>query len=305
MRRRYATADVFTDRLFGGNPLAAVFDAAGLSGKQMQSIASEFNYIATTFLLPPQERGSVARVRIFTPFREIPFAGHPNLGTAYLLALEAQRRGEALPEEYILEGATGPVNVKLLKEQGKILGAELTAPHSLKRRAQAVDEEAAACLGLDPSEISTQVHPPQVISVGVPFLVAEVKTRHALRGAHANKRVYSTLFPLDGAQSVFAYTRDVAPEDKALGCDLEARMFTWRAVEDPASGSATAGVAALLAVEEESDSLTLKIRQGVDLGRPSLLQATAFRGADGAMHARVGGCCIPALEGYLELPSGE
>src|SRR3954466_14397050 len=129
MQRRYITVDVFTDRAFGGNPLAVVLDAAGLSTAQMQAIASEFNYSETTFVLPPRDAANDAQVRIFTVNREIPFAGHPNVGTAFVLATQAAKP----PARLEFEEQAGLVAVEILQEQGSAVGAELTAPQPLKK----------------------------------------------------------------------------------------------------------------------------------------------------------------------------
>jgi len=129
MQRRYVTVDVFTDRAFGGNQLGVVLDAQGLSTAQMQAIATEFNYSETTFVLPPREAGHDAEVRIFTVTREIPFAGHPNVGTAFVLA----SRAEKPPPRLLFEEKAGLVPVAILNEGGRVTGAELTAPRPLKR----------------------------------------------------------------------------------------------------------------------------------------------------------------------------
>ena len=129
MQRRYITCDVFTDRAFGGNPLAVVLDAGGLSTAQMQAIAREFNYSETTFVLPPHEPAHDAQVRIFTVRSEIPFAGHPNVGTAFVLATQAERP----PARLLFEEKAGLVPVEILTEQDRVVSTELTAPQPLKR----------------------------------------------------------------------------------------------------------------------------------------------------------------------------
>src|SRR5271170_2400470 len=131
MRRRYVTTDVFTDQMFGGNPLAVVLDAEDLSTTQMQAIALEFNYSETTFVLPPGDPAHTAKVRIFTPRTEVPFAGHPNIGTAFLLAREREARGEPVVDGFLFEEAAGLVPVRLIREGGDLVGAELRAPELL------------------------------------------------------------------------------------------------------------------------------------------------------------------------------
>src|ERR1700676_2825078 len=205
MKRRYLTADVFTDRMFGGNPLAVVLDAAELSTAQMQAVAMEFNYSETTFVLPPADPAHTAKVRIFTPRTEVPFAGHPNIGTAFALARES-RYGTAAGI-FIFEEAAGLVPLTLMSERGAAVGAELRAPEPLSRRTIVSREVAAACLSLDAPDIAMQVHAPEIVSVGLPFLVVELGTRDALRRSKPNVAAHAELFPLDGADAIFAYWR--------------------------------------------------------------------------------------------------
>src|ERR1700704_5436880 len=151
MQRRHITVDVFTDRAFGGNPLAVILDAGGLSTAQMQAIASEFNYSETTFVLPPQGRAHDAQVRIFTVRSEIPFAGHPNVGTAFVLATQAAKP----PARLVFEEKAGLVPVKTRPGQVTVTGAELPAPQPRERLTQLGAEQAAACLSLSAADVKT------------------------------------------------------------------------------------------------------------------------------------------------------
>lgn len=169
MRRRYVIADVFTDKPFCGNPVAVVLDAEGLTTEQMQLLALEFGYSETTFVLPPEEPSHTAWVRIFTPTREIPFAGHPNIGTAFVLAYQAELNGESLPETLIFEEAAGRVPVRIIRENAKVTGAELLVPQALSCHSEVSPENVAACLSLEASDIRTEMHMPVVASVGLPF----------------------------------------------------------------------------------------------------------------------------------------
>lgn len=304
MYRRYATADVFTDRLFGGNPVAVVLDAIGLRTAQMQAIASEFNYSETTFVLPPRDPANTAYVRIFTPRAEVPFAGHPNVGTAFVLAQHSAGRSKALPDKMVFEEAAGLVPVRLLRVREAVVGAELTAPETLSRRAKVAPEHAAACLTLPPEAVRTDRHVPQVVSVELPFLVVELASRDALRQAKPNLAAHAELLPLDGADAIYTYTRDVGEDASGMACDLQARMFSPLdgIVEDPATGSATAATAAMLAELGGDEDTTLRVGQGVDMGRSSLLLARVQRGADGnQIIAYVGGHCVAAMEGGFSL----
>jgi trans-2,3-dihydro-3-hydroxyanthranilate isomerase len=300
MQRRYVTVDVFTDRPFGGNPLAVVLDAEGLSTAQMQAIAREFNYSETTFVLPPRDAAHDAEVRIFTVNSEIPFAGHPNVGTAYVLAT----RAKSPPARLLFEEKAGLVPVEILSEGGKVLSAELTAPQPLKRSTQFLAEQAAACLSLSAADVRTDRHAPHVISVGLPFLAVELASREALRKAKPNADAFAKTFPVDESDAVYFYTRDVPEGEKP--CDVQARMFHPGASglsEDPATGSATAAAAALLAeLDGRADGeLKLRIGQGVDMGRPSLLLTRVVKLGGKVMSAHVGGGCAPMMEGTFEL----
>jgi trans-2,3-dihydro-3-hydroxyanthranilate isomerase len=299
MQRRYITVDVFTDRAFGGNPLAVVLDAGGLSTAQMQAIASEFNYAETTFVLPPRDSAHDAQVRIFTVNKELPFAGHPNVGTAFVVATQAAKPPARLKFE---EGA-GIVPVDILKAEQRVVGAELTAPQPLKKLTQFGAGEAAACISLLAGDIRTDRHPPLIVSVGLPFLVVELASRDALRRARPDAPAFTRTFPCDGSDAIYFYTRDV-PGDET--CDLQARMFfpgSSGLTEDPATGSATVAVAALLAdlASERDGEFKLRVGQGVDMGRPSLL-LTRVRKENGAIvSAHVGGGCVQMMEGSFRL----
>ena len=303
MQRRYVTVDVFTDRAFGGNPLAVVLDAGGLSTAQMQSIASEFNYSETTFVLPPRDSRNDAQVRIFTVTAEIPFAGHPNVGTAFVLATRAAKP----PARLKFEEAAGLVGIEILQETGRVVGAELTAPQSLSQLTQFGSGQAAECASLSASDITTDRHSPVVVSVGMPFLVAELRSRDALRRAKPDAAAFARILPCDGAFAVYLYTRDVPAAEKP--CDLQARMFfpgSSGLTEDPATGSATVATAALLAdlATEKDGELKLLLGQGFDMGRPSLLH-TRVRKQDGAVvSAHVGGACVQMMEGTFRLADG-
>jgi len=301
--RRYVTADVFTRRPFGGNPLAVVLDAEGLTAPRMQSIAAEFNYAETTFVLPPRDPGHTAWVRIFTPRSEIPFAGHPNVGTAIVLAHEWQSAGRPLPHRFLFEEGAGLVPVAVRVERDQIASAELTAPEALSRRSTVTTRDVAACLSLEAADVRTDGHEPQVISVGLPFLVAELASRQALARARPVLAEHERLLPPIGTDAIFAYVRAEAPSQ------LHARMFSPidGIVEDPATGSAAAATIALLAtIDRASGGLShWRIEQGVDMGRPSeLLGRTEKR--DGTVVATyVAGAATLMMRGVLQLPGGD
>ena len=288
--------DVFTDRLFGGNPLAVVLEAQALTAAQMQSIAAEFNYSETTFVLPPGAADHSANVRIFTPRREVPFAGHPNVGTAVVLAREIESKGRASPERMVFEEAAGLVSISLLRERGVTVGAELEAPQPLTVGASVSVQDAAECLSLAPSDIESAAHPPQVASVGLPFLVAELDSREALRRAKPLLSAHERILPAVGTDSIFAYVRG-----ESRG-DLHARMFSPLdgIVEDPATGSAAAAAIALIAsISTEDGPLGWRIEQGVEMGRPSLLLGRTSRLGGQVKSVHIAGHAVPVMEGVL------
>jgi trans-2,3-dihydro-3-hydroxyanthranilate isomerase len=299
MQRRYVTIDVFTERMFGGNPLAVVLDAHGLTPSQMQSIATEFSYSETTFVLPAALRGNTAHVRIFTARTEVPFAGHPNIGTAVVLARELETTGQESIDSFTFEEAAGVVRIRLLRDRNRVVGAELTAPQPLSIGASVSAEAAAACVSLAESDIITTMHVPQVVSVGLPFLAVELASREALRRARPSLAAHERILPPIGTDAVYAYCRGAADTE------LHARAFAPldASPEDPATGSATAATIALLAsLRGEIDAdVAWRVEQGVDMGRASvLLGRTQKRG--GIVHAvHIAGRAVPVMHGWLEV----
>jgi trans-2,3-dihydro-3-hydroxyanthranilate isomerase len=299
LQRRYVTVDVFTDRLFGGNPLAVVLDAQGLTSAQMQSIATEFNYAETTFVLPPKEPANTAQVRIFTSRVEVPFAGHPNVGTAVVLARDLEAAGHSPANQFLFEEGAGLVPVRLIRSAGTVVAAELTAPKPLSIGAAMSVDDAAACLSLSPADILAAEHPPQVLSVGLPFLVVELASRDALRRARPDIAVHERLLPPIGTDAVFAYVHGV------VAGHLHARVFAPldASPEDSATGSATAAAIARLAgLHPDADcELTWRIEQGVDMGRPSLLLGHTEKRGGQVTEVRVAGHAMPVMQGVLQI----
>ena len=300
MKLDFATVDVFTDRRFGGNPLAVVLDGRGLATEQMQSIASEFNLAETTFVLPPKDPRHTAEVRIFTPRAELPFAGHPNIGTAFVLARLGSLFGSAVSEPLVFEEKAGLVSIDLIKEGSSVVGARLAAPQPLKRGEDiAAAAVAAACsIGIDDVEAAN--HRPCLASCGVAFAFAELKTRSALAAARPRSDLFCGPLGADRATGILLYVPD---PDGAV--DLQARMFAplYGVPEDPATGSANITLAGLLAsLRAEPDlSLRLRIAQGIDMGRPSLLEAIAEKRNGSVTGLWIGGSCVPVMQGILEI----
>jgi trans-2,3-dihydro-3-hydroxyanthranilate isomerase len=184
-----------------------------------------------------------------------------------------------------------------------VAGAELTAPQGLSKHSQVSAEQAAACLSLTTADIRIDRHPPQIVSVGLPFLMAEVASRDALRRAKPDAAAFARTFPREGSDAIYFYTRDVPA---AEACDLQARMFhpgSSGLSEDPATGSATVAAAALLAdlSSERDGELRLRIGQGVDMGRPSLLLTRVVKQAGTIASSHVGGRCVQMMEGTFRL----
>lgn len=295
----FVTLDVFTDQRFGGNPLAVLTDAQGLSEGAMQSIAAEFNLSETVFVLPPADPKHHARLRIFTPRAELPFAGHPNVGAGYALAGRL-RRGE---DHLVFEEAAGLVRVTPQRDKaGEVRGASIAAPQSLQIGLEMPVDRLAACLGIAEEDILTEAHDPLVMSVGTPFVVAELADNGALARAHpdtaAIRRAAAEVADVAGGIQVY-----VRQGGDALR--LRTRVFAplHGIVEDPATGSANAALAALLTSLAPGDDVDLAydIEQGVELGRPSRLYAQARKMAEGPVTARVAGDCVPVAEGRIQV----
>jgi len=301
-RYGYLTVDVFTERAFSGNPVAVMLDAKGLSTDEMHRVAAEFNYSESTFVLPPDDPSHTPRVRIFTPKDEIPFAGHPNVGTAFAIAHLAERNGKTIGPTLLFEEGAGLVPVELLRDgSGLVTGAMLTAPQPLALGQQVPPASVAECVGLEPDAIATSRHEPVIASVGLSFAIAEVAVE-ALGRAKPNPAAFvhaADRFPTrPGRFSVHLYARVPGTEAKTT---LQARMFAPMSglMEDPATGSANGALAALLAaIAPEPDAVfAFDIRQGVEMGRPSRLTATAEKQGGSVTRVRVGGPCVVMMEG--------
>ncbi len=284
----FVTTDVFTHQRFGGNPLAVFPDARGLSSAQMQALAREWNYSETTFVLPPADPANTAQVRIFGPAHELPFAGHPNVGTALVLAA----RMDATPSAMVFEELAGLVRISLTVRDGEAM-ATLDAPQALQLGAEVPVDVVAACAGLHPDQVVTATHRPTVASCGLGFCVMEVAP-DALGAAIADTGAFRAALARapsrEGGFALLAYSRD--------GDAVRARMFAPLAgiPEDPATGSAACALAGLLLHALGRDAHGLTIHQGVEMGRPSLLHAHASRGTDG-VRAGVGGGAVMVFRG--------
>jgi trans-2,3-dihydro-3-hydroxyanthranilate isomerase len=194
-----------------------------------------------------------------------------------------------------------------MRENDAIIAAELLAPEPLSRRAQVAPEIAAACLSLTAEDIRTDRHQPQVFSVGLPFLIVELASRDALRRVVPSRSGYANALPLDGARAVYSYIRPLAGTPSETGADIQARNFSPRLTEDPATGSATAAAAAMLAeASDPSDGeMIFRFEQGVDMGRPSVLVARVLKRSGAASAVHVGGRCVSVMQGNFYLPGAD
>jgi trans-2,3-dihydro-3-hydroxyanthranilate isomerase len=298
VKYRYYICDVFTETRFGGNQLAVLPQAVGLSTQQMQEIAREFNFSETTFVFPAKA-GHTRHVRIFTPAREIPFAGHPNVGTAFVLA-SAGEFGEIKSSLTVtFEEQSGLVSVAIHEAGGKVASCELTAPQALSFGKTLPVELVAAAISIDSKDIVTKTHGPQVASVGLPFIMVELRDRSVLERARISMSGFEALAAEDVMPDVYLYTRGTD------GFDIRARMFAPLSgvPEDPATGSANCALAGLLAhySQDSNGSFSWRIAQGVEMGRPSTLIARAEKKDGVVQTTRIGGAAVLVSEGTIYL----
>lgn len=304
MRYRYYTADVFTSTRFGGNPLAVLPDARGLSTAGMHQITHEFNYSETVFVLPPDDPAHTRRLRIFTPGRELPFAGHPTVGTALVLAWADEIALAGETTRIVFEEGVGPIPVTLSSRDGRADFAELTAARLPEVGPEPPSREALAkVLSLAPADLLAGEWAPQAVSCGVPFLFVPVRDREALSRVRIDRAAYDATLSSYWATEIYLLARD--PE--LPGSDVRARMFApaLGIAEDPATGSAATALAGFLAPRDRrpGPTLTWVVEQGFEMGRPSLLHVAADLDAERNVTAiRVGGSAVSVCEGWIEVP---
>jgi trans-2,3-dihydro-3-hydroxyanthranilate isomerase len=301
MQLDFVTIDVFTNRQFGGNPLAVITNAQGLSTERMQAIAAEFNLAETTFVLPPRDPVHTAEVRIFTPKAEMPFAGHPNIGTAYVLARAGESYGRAISgDRLIFEEKAGLVFMDLIKEDGIVVATRLAAPQPLSIGEEVSVEIVAAACSLEPANIKVDVHHPCMASCGAGLLFAELTSRAALAAAVPRPEIFARELPRERTVGIHLYV-----QAKQGSIDIQTRMFAPRhgIPEDPATGAANVALIGLLAHHRPEPDLTLSrtIGQGYEMGRPSILQASAEKKAGRVVATHIGGRCMSMLRGTIDI----
>lgn len=297
MGRRYHILDVFTDTKLAGNPLAVLLDCDGLGDVEMQRIAREFNLSETVFVFEPRDPVNFARLRIFTPTRELPFAGHPTVGTAVLLA--TMKAPDLLRREevgLVLEETIGPVSCSVRHRGGEAPHARFEVPRLAERFAEApAAQELAAILGLNVPNIGFGGHEPACFSAGVPFIFVPVASIDVLGRARL-ETVES-----DEPIAFYLYT----PADARPTRTFRTRMLAsgLGVSEDPATGSAAAAFAGVLLANDRlrDGAHDCFLHQGVEMGRPSRI-GVAFSVADGRLACTtIGGSAVIVAQGVLDL----
>lgn len=298
----FTTVDVFTCARFEGNPLAVMTDARGLTDTDMQNIAAEFGYSEVTFVLPPEDPANSARVRIFTPTMEVPFAGHPNVGTAYVLGQQGHVFGRPVGDSLRFEEKAGLVEVDLKRNGNEVLSAAIRAPKPLAIGDTVLAQTVARCIAIEPRDIRVAKHSPVVASVGLSFVVAELADLAALGRARPNLAYFQDAAAptVEGNHdfSLFVYVRS-----KENPWTIRARMFAPldNVPEDPATGSASAALGAyLVSLEPDANmSVSLTIEQGVEMGRRSIIGIDVVKKDGIVTDVTISGNCAPVMRGEI------
>jgi len=299
MQYRFAIADVFTDTPFGGNQLAVFPEAQGLSTRAMQALAREFNFAESTFVLPPADPQHARCVRIFTPRAELPFAGHPTVGTAVVLARLGRIEAPDGSARVVLEEGVGPVAVEIRLGEATdyarlILERDVELPPIAVAR-----ESAVAALSLPESVVRES----WFASAGIPFCLIWLDSNEAVDSAALNRAAWNAHFAATWAPNLFLFAGETAP-----GGRLYARMFApaLGVDEDPATGSASVALVGSLAgrLPDPEGVFDWRIEQGVAMGRPSLIEASAERRGGRTVRLMVGGQVVTVAEGSMSVPDG-
>lgn len=298
MDLHYYTLDVFTEKRFGGNPLAVVLNAESLTTEQMQRIAREFNYSETTFVLPPEDDSNDANVRIFTPDQELGFAGHPNIGTAWILAKKSSTT-------LLFEELAGLVEVEVSVVDGEPQYAELTTPQTVMYGCELTTDthQQLLCeaLSLKPTDLCVANHYPRNASTGLEFHFVELKSLSALSRIKIDSTKWQLYTEYSKCFAIHLYTRATERRDIDICCRMFATLGDIR--EDPATGSANCALAGLLAHldRQHTGQYTYRIAQGVEMGRPSALTARVEKIAGAITQIKIGGKAVAVMEGKLTL----
>lgn len=302
MSHRYLTLDVFTDRAFGGNPLAVFPEAQGLTGEQMQRLAKELNLSETVFVLPPRNPDHAARVRIFTPGSELPFAGHPTVGTAFALAHLGRFDLRGPTTTIVLEEGVGPVPVRIAVEDGSPGSCELTAAVRPSFAEMPGIETIAEILEVPTESVRRDALAPIAASCGIAFGYVALDSVEAVRAAGFRAGALQRECDQRGLVGMFVY----AMGGEIEGSDVHARMFapSVGVPEDPATGSAATALAAVLARAglAGEGSTRWQVEQGIEMGRPSLMSIEAVVESGEVTATRVAGRSVLVSEGRFFVP---
>jgi trans-2,3-dihydro-3-hydroxyanthranilate isomerase len=301
-RYRYLTADVFTDMPFGGNQLAVFPDARGIPEHRLQDVAREFNYSETTFVYPASDQAHTRRVRIFTPGNELPFAGHPTVGTAHVLAAIGDLPLSGDETRIVFEELVGPVPVTIRTEGGVPTFCQLSVAKLPEEGPPAPPREAlAAVLGLERDDVLDGEWTPRGWTCGVPYLFVPLRDRDAVARARVNLEQWERVLAGTWAPEPFVFTR----AGERAGSDLHGRMFApaFGIPEDPATGSAAVAMAGYLQRRDGRGDGTLRWRleQGFEMGRPSILDIEADVAHGDITGVRVGGGSVIVCEGTMNI----
>ncbi|MDX2288684.1 MAG: PhzF family phenazine biosynthesis protein [Hyphomicrobiaceae bacterium] len=303
MQLAYHVLDVFTSQAFAGNPLAVVLGADTLDAARMQAIAGEFNLSETVFVRSPQNPVHSANVRIFTPKTEVPFAGHPTVGTAILLAgLNAPDINSERDAIVILEQAVGPVRIGVRLKPGAAAYAEFDAPKLPKDAGQLPPlDKLAAGVGLIPNEIGFENHKPRCFAAGPAFALIPVASLAAIEKAAVSPRHWAEAFEEQGLVGAYLYTRQCLH----TAASFHARMFAPGAgvAEDPATGSAAVCLAGAVQIFDALPDGQHRrvVEQGYEMGRPSEIIVTAVVKAGKLETVRIGGRAVKVMSGTLTI----
>ena len=300
-RYRLRWVDVFTDRALAGNPLAVVLEADGLSDTQMQAIARETNLSETTFVLPPEKREHTARVRIFTPYVELPFAGHPTVGTGWVMIDEGLVGADA--DGFTLEEGVGPIPVRVDRGGRKMV---LWMSHPPVKFGEVIDErvDLAAALGLTVGDLRPDV-PIEIGSTGLPFLYVALKDPAAVDRAVSSDGALTSVLDRHGLPPVFLFAA-------VAGNRLYSRMFgphsATHIAEDPATGSASGPLGAFAVrygLIPQAAEVSIVSEQGTKMGRQSFvhIQLAYSAGAELPSRIEVGGSVVPVMTAELSVRS--
>lgn len=298
----YCLVDVFTDRAFGGNPLAVFTDARDLSPDVMQALAKELNLSETTFVLPARDLEHDYHVRIFTPAVEMPMAGHPTIGTAFVLAHKHHIQLTQQETTITFEEGVGPIPVTFKAQAGHLESIQMRQPLPTFGATFSDRAAIAEMLSLDLADLDATL-PLEAVSCGVPFLYVPVKSLAAMRAIQFRRDVWERTLRDFEAPSLFAFTQEV----EVAGSTVHSRMFApaLGVAEDPATGAASGPLGCYLVRHKSATSSgTVEIisEQGIEMRRPSFIQITIEHEGEHITGVHVGGQCYFMGEGYIELP---